>query len=238
MLRAVWFLWPSQLEVWLLPMGPWIPLFSIEPISEFKCEVSLFFPFPLVLFPNFYSTFFHKMFMSWLRFKNTKSKRGCTKHGSKINQMKGSEFFFQVQTTSPQGFRFSFAQHLSSNLENWILMHGSRRVGMDSNPPNLFCFLLLRHFHTSATPVSHPANGCDELAGLHAFPFCTWWMAAADGLLSLKIPGRWAWWIAPALSHLPSLPPPPTCYARKPEESEMWSICRSLKHPIKKLMLL
>jgi len=44
-----------------------------------------------------------------------------------------------------------------------------------------------------------------SLAELHASPFYSWWIVAADGLLSLKIPGRWAWWIAPGVKHPPTI---------------------------------
>lgn len=56
--------------------------------------------------------------------------------------------------------------------------------------------------HPLATQYEH-----DELAAFHASPFYGWWIAAADGLLSLKIPARGAWWIAPGLAHSSSVPP-------------------------------
>lgn len=53
------------------------------------------------------------------------------------------------------------------------LMYGSGRVGIDRIPPNLVCFLLLRHFHTPATPVSHPAP--------------VWWVGQASRLSILRL---------------------------------------------------
>lgn len=61
--------------------------------------------------------------------------------------------------------------------------------------PNCLCFPLAKHPHIGAPPVSYPQY--DDLAGFHAFPFYSWWIAAADGFLSLKIPVGRAWWIAP-----------------------------------------
>lgn len=94
--------------------------------------------------------------------------------------------------------------------------------------PNWSCFLLAEHLHAPATPVSHPQH--DDLAGFHASPLYSWWIAAADGFLSLKNPVRRAWWIAPDLvhpcAHLPSPPPPapPQRCARKGKtNSEMWT---------------
>lgn len=89
------------------------------------------------------------------------------------------------------------------------------------------CFLLAEHLHAAATPASHPQH--DDLAGFHASPLYSWWIAAADGFLSLKNPVRRAWWIAPDLVHpcaqLPSPPPPPPPrYARKGKtNSKMWT---------------
>lgn len=73
---------------------------------------------------------------------------------------------------------------------------------------------------------SHPQH--DDLAGFHASPLYSWWIAVADGFLSLKNPVRRAWWIAPDLAHpcahSPSPPPPPQRYARKGKtNSEMWT---------------
>lgn len=82
--------------------------------------------------------------------------------------------------------------------------------------PNCLCFPLAKHPHIGAPPVSY--RQYDDLAGLHAFPFYSWWIAAADGFLSLKIPVGRAWWIAPDCSsaHTPSYHPgPPTLYPKR-----------------------
>lgn len=73
--------------------------------------------------------------------------------------------------------------------------------------PNCLCFPLVKHPHIGAPPVSH--RRYDDLAGFHAFPFYSWWIAAADGFLSLKIPVGRVWWIAPDCcgTHTPSYYP-------------------------------
>lgn len=78
--------------------------------------------------------------------------------------------------------------------------------------PNCLCFPLAKHPHIGAPPVSN--RQYDDLAGFHAFPFYSWWIAAADGFLSLKIPVGRAWWIAPDCSsvHTPSYHPRHHCF--------------------------
>lgn len=85
--------------------------------------------------------------------------------------------------------------------------------------PNCLCFPLAKQPHTGAPPVSY--RQYDDLAGFHAFPFYSWWIAAADGFLSLKIPVGRAWWIAPDCSSTHTPPTIPATTAL----SKIWTIC-------------
>lgn len=86
--------------------------------------------------------------------------------------------------------------------------------------PNCLCFPLAKRPHTGAPPVSHRQD--EDLAGLHALPFYRWWIAAADGFLSLKIPVGRAWWIVPDSSSGHTLS---DHHCRHQNVSQMWTMC-------------
>lgn len=90
--------------------------------------------------------------------------------------------------------------HLCSSPSRPRIMPLSRKLIFDRSAQTVSA----SHQWGISTLLQHPLtiqSQYDELARLHASPFYSWWIAAADGLLSLKIPGRRAWWIAPGLSH-------------------------------------